>query len=140
MPDRLVLDLGGVGQIAALAWPDGGVPEEVSRSPLLWPLDAAELEDLRWYLEDYLLAPFGVWEERGPAVRARLAGWGNRVFEAVFGEGPARFAYQRARDRGLELVFRAERAGTAGIALGVDARRLGAGSSRSPEACHGPCQ
>jgi tetratricopeptide (TPR) repeat protein len=102
----LVVDLGGDGQAGVLSWPDGGLPEEVSRAPLAWPLDAQELEDLRWYLEDYLLAPFGVWEDRGPAVQARLAGWGEQVFGSVFGAGPARFAYERARDKGLEVVFR----------------------------------
>ena len=78
----------------------------VSRAPLAWPLDGDALEDLRWYLEDYLLAPYGVWEERGPAVREKLATWGDEVFGSVFGAGPARDAYQRARDRGLEVVFR----------------------------------
>jgi hypothetical protein len=69
MGDRLVVDLGGDGQAAVLSWPVDGLPEEVARAPL----DADALEDLRWYLEDYLLAPFGVWEERGPAVREKLA-------------------------------------------------------------------
>jgi hypothetical protein len=54
------------------------------------PLDETALEDLRWYLEDYLAAPFGVWEDRGPAVQGRLAGWGDLVFGSVFGAGPAR--------------------------------------------------
>ena len=49
----------------------------MSRAPLTWPLDTDALEDLRWYLEDYLLAPFGVWEDRGPTVRDKLSGWGG---------------------------------------------------------------
>ena len=69
MPDRLVVDLGGDGRVAVLSSPDGGFAEEVSRSPLAWPLDDGALEDLRWYLEDYLLAPYGVWEDRGPDVQ-----------------------------------------------------------------------
>ena len=44
---------------------------------------ADALEDLRWYLEDYLLAPFGVWEDRGPAV----AGQAGRVGEPGFRVG-----------------------------------------------------
>ena len=111
MPDRLVVDLGGDGQASVLAWPDRGLPEEVARVPLAWPLDADALEDLRWYLEDYLQAPFGVWEEHGPAVRDKLAEWGDRVFAAVFGAGPAWDAYQRARDRGLEVVFQSAEPG-----------------------------
>ena len=36
---------------------------------LVWPLDADVLvEDLRWDLEDYLQAPFGVYGYRGVAV------------------------------------------------------------------------
>ena len=80
MPDRLLVDLGGDGQAVVYLWPDSGLPEEVSRAPLTWPLDADALEDLRWYLEDYLLAPFGVWEDRGPAVRDKLSGWGDLGF------------------------------------------------------------
>jgi tetratricopeptide (TPR) repeat protein len=115
LPDRLVVDLGGDGQAGVLWWPEGGLPEEVSRAPLGWPLDAEALEDLRWYLEDYLLAPFGVWEDRGPAVLGKLAGWGDLVFGSVFGGGQARDAYQRARDRGLEVVFRSAEPGLLGL-------------------------
>ena len=104
--DRLLVDLGADSQAAVLLWPDGGLPEQVSQTSLAWPLDGDALEDLRWYLEDYLLAPFGVWEDRGPAVQAKLAEWGDLVFGSVFGSGPARDAYQRARDQSLELVFR----------------------------------
>jgi tetratricopeptide (TPR) repeat protein len=96
-------------------WPEGGLPEEVSRGPVAWPLDAGAQEDLRWYLEDYLLAPFGVWEDRGPAVRGKLSGWGDQVFRSVFGTGPARDAYQRARAGGLEVVFRSAEPGLLGL-------------------------
>ena len=115
MPDRLVVDLGADGQATVLTWPDGGMPEQVSQAPLTWPLDADALEDLRWYLEDYLQGPFGVWEERGPAISEKLAGWGDLVFESVFGTGKARDAYQRARDRNLELVFRSAEPGLLGL-------------------------
>lgn len=72
-----------------------------------WPLDAEALEDLRWYLEDYLTAPYGVYEDRGARIEARLPGWGGDVFETVLPPGPARDAYARARDGGeVELVLR----------------------------------
>jgi hypothetical protein len=60
MTDRLVVDLDAM--------------------PLTWPLDEDALEDLRWYLEDYLTAPFGVYGDRGSAVEARLADWGRAVY------------------------------------------------------------
>ena len=51
------------------AWLDGELPEPVGDPvELAWPLTAEELEDLRWYLEDYLRAPFGVYEDRGPRI------------------------------------------------------------------------
>ena len=125
LPNRLLVDLGGDSLAEVLSWPDGGLPELVARGPLTWPLTPDALEDLRWYLEDYLLAPFGVWEDRGPAVREKLAGWGEQVFESVFGPGPARDAYQRARDRGLEVVFRPADPGL--LALPWELMRDGAG-------------
>ena len=125
MADRLVIDLGTNGQAGVLWWPGGGMPEPVSAVPLAWPLDADALEDLRWYLEDYLLAPFGVWEDRGPEVRGKLTGWGDAVFSAVFGPGPARDAYQRARDGGLEVVFRSAEPGL--LALPWELMRDGSG-------------
>jgi tetratricopeptide (TPR) repeat protein len=103
------------GQARVSSWPEGGLPEEVSRAPLAWPLDGDALEDLRWYLEDYLLAPYGVWEDRGPAIREKLVGWGDQVFGSVFADGPARFAYERARDRGLEVLFRSADPGLLGL-------------------------
>lgn len=71
MPDRLIVDLGTDGLATIGVEPGGGLYERVSQASLAWPLDADAdadaLEDLRWYLEDYLLAPVGVWEDRGPA-------------------------------------------------------------------------
>jgi tetratricopeptide (TPR) repeat protein len=104
--DRLLVDLSADGQVTVSIWPEGEAPEAVSHASLGWPLGNGALEDLRWYLEDYLRAPFGVWEDRGPQIQEQLDGWGEAVFGSVFGSGPARYAYERARDRRLELVFR----------------------------------
>jgi hypothetical protein len=113
--DRLVVDLGGDGQAGVLWTPGRGPAEEVSRGPLVWPLDGGALEELRWYLEDYLLAPFGVWEEHGPLIAERLVGWGEQVFGSVFGAGLAGDAYRRARDRELEVVLRSVDPGLLGL-------------------------
>ena len=79
--------------------------------PFVSPFGKDEREDLRWYLEDYLIAPFAVYEQRGQAVQAKLAGWGQALFEQVFGSGkPGRDAYQRARDGECTLVVRSHSA------------------------------
>jgi len=108
--DRLFVDLTDDGRVSVGTWLDGELPGGAAGEPVAlgWPLDADALEELRWYLEDYLRAPFGVYEDRGPGVAARLASWGQAVFGAVFGPGPARDAYQRMRARpaGVQVVFR----------------------------------
>ena len=110
MADRLFVDLTADGRISVGTWLEGELPGGAAGEPcaLAWPLDADALEELRWYLEGYLRAPFGVYEDRGPEVAARLASWGRAVFGAVFGPGPARDAYQRIRARpaGVQVVFR----------------------------------
>jgi len=110
MADRLLVDLIGDGRVSVGAWLDGEHQGGAAGKEyeLTWPLQAGVLEELRWYLEDYLLAPFGVYESRGPAAAAQLPGWGEAVFEAVFGSGPARDTYQRMRacPGGLRVMFR----------------------------------
>ena len=109
--DRLLVDVGVDGRVSVSTWRDGELPDAPVGEPaeLDWPLDGDALEELRWYLEDYLRAPFGVYEERGPQVAARLPGWGEAIFAALFGVGgPARDALVRLRARGTatEIVFR----------------------------------
>jgi len=81
MTDRLLVDLGADGRVSVSTLFDG----ELSPNPagesfkLAWPLDTDAPEDLRWYLEDYLRAPFGVYGERrtadrGPADRVGAGG------------------------------------------------------------------
>ncbi|MER5756028.1 SAV_2336 N-terminal domain-related protein [Streptomyces sp. NPDC002088] len=97
--DRLLLHVSTPGALRVTWWPAGSVqPAWVSDTvEMTWPLQGHELEELRWYLEEYLRAPFGVYGERGPQVAAQLQSWGEKVFEAVFGTGSARDAYMRAR-------------------------------------------
>src|SRR5262249_5407296 len=67
--------------------------------------------------------------------------WGEQVFGSLFGGGAARFAYERARDRGLELVFRSPEPGLLGLPWelmrgphGPVALRLAGGSRALPVA------
>jgi tetratricopeptide (TPR) repeat protein len=113
--DRLLVDLRAGARVAVSAWPEGGVPETVAEMPLAWPLDDHALEHLRWYLEDYLTAPFGVWEDRGPWVADQLAAWGGEVFASVFSHGAARDAWRQFTGRHVEIVFRSAAAELLGL-------------------------
>ena len=103
---RLLVDLDAGGHVSVGIWPEGRSLETISRASLNWPLDETALADLRWYLEEYLRAPFGVWEDRGPRIEKQLASWGEAIFGCMFGAGPARDAYQLAREQDLALVVR----------------------------------
>jgi tetratricopeptide (TPR) repeat protein len=109
MTDQLIVDLTPDGRASVTARLEGdGLPVPAPTFELAWPLGEGALDDLRWYLEDYLVLPSGVYGERGQKVRERLAQWGADVFGAVFGSGPASDAYMRVRSRaaGTKLVFR----------------------------------
>ena len=124
MADRLFVDLTADGRVSVGTWLDGELPGGVAGEPctLAWPLDADVLEELRWYLEDYLRAPFGVYESRGPEVAARLPAWGEAVFGAVFGAGSGAGCLPavRARPAGVQVVFRSGVGAVAWAAVGAD--------------------
>ena len=108
MTGRLIVDLGEDGMLTVGTLGGGGeLPVAGKPAALSWPLAGGVLEGLRWYLEDYLLAPYGVYEDQGSRIAASVRGWGEQVFSSVFGSGPARDAYLGMRARGdVELVFR----------------------------------
>ena len=93
---------------------------------LAWPLDDDALEDLRWYLEDYLRAPFGVYEDRGPAIAAALPGWGEALFERGCSvrapRGMRTCACEPRARAGVEVVFASASPALAGVAVGAAAR------------------
>lgn len=71
-------------------------------------MSGAELEDLRWYLEDYLRAPYGVYGTMGARIADLLPAWGENMFTALFGSGAGREAYLGFRTRAvgeLEIVL-----------------------------------
>lgn len=118
---RIVMDLGADNRLTASVELDGvpepgpiGDPVDFS-----WPLDADTQEDIRWYIEDYLRTPFGVYDDRGTRIAARFEEWGCRLFHSLFGSQPVLEAYQRARDSGcaMELVVRCAAAGPLPLAL-----------------------
>ena len=109
MTDRLVVDLSADGAVRVASVLDGELPSFGEAAALKWPLGGDALEDLRWYLEDYLIVPYGVYEDRGARIARELDGWGRKMFGALFGTGQARDAYLRMRARGdVEVVFRSD--------------------------------
>jgi tetratricopeptide (TPR) repeat protein len=106
--ERLVFDLSADGMAAGIVPADESMPADARRGTFEWPLDDGVLEDLRWYLEDYLQAPFGVWEDRGPRIQSQLAGWGELMLGSLLGDSPARDVYQKARERSLEVVIQSD--------------------------------
>jgi hypothetical protein len=83
------------------------VPGLGHAEPFEPPLRSKELEELRYYLEDYLTAPFGVDEERGARAKRTLPTWGTRLFESLSLDVVARRdEYERAIEAGRsELWF-----------------------------------
>jgi tetratricopeptide (TPR) repeat protein len=109
MPNRLLVEELSEGQVQVGFRRAGQDFDEVAGQPVPFssPFEPAEREDLRWYLEDYLIAPFAVYEQRGQAVQAKLAQWGRALFDGVFGAGkPGRDAYLKSREGECELVLR----------------------------------
>ncbi|WP_330262019.1 CHAT domain-containing protein [Streptomyces sp. NBC_00539] len=119
MTDRLLVECEADGLVTVREWPSGELYPMVAAqaASLRWPLDKHDLAELRWYLEQYLRAPFGVYGDRGSAVETQLPVWGARIFQAVFGAGLARDAYVRARARGgpIEVVILSATAGPLGL-------------------------
>ncbi|UBU15048.1 tetratricopeptide repeat protein [Nonomuraea gerenzanensis] len=109
MVDRLLLDIADDGMLSVSMWPAGELPQPVGEpAPLVLPLDRDSLEDLRWYLEDYLRHPYAGYADRGSGIAARLPAWGEGLFHAVFGTPETRAAYAAVRARGdhAEVVIR----------------------------------
>ncbi|MEV4767741.1 tetratricopeptide repeat protein [Micromonospora humida] len=123
LTERLMLDLSPDGHVLLQSWPSGEYPSSVSGlPPLAWPLTDAQLAELRWYLENYLQEPFGVYGEHGPQLAAQLPVWGAQIFAAAFPTGSAREAWVRARARAealgsglVEIVVRSASADLLGL-------------------------
>ncbi|KAA9373900.1 tetratricopeptide repeat protein [Microbispora cellulosiformans] len=112
------MKVGADGRASVLVWLEGeGFPRPAGDPvEMAWPLDAQALEDLRWYLEDYLRYPYAYFE-RGSDIAARLPLWGEGIFEAVFGSALFRAAYATVRARGnpVEVVVQSTEAQWLGL-------------------------
>ncbi|MFO0758973.1 MAG: CHAT domain-containing protein [Byssovorax sp.] len=68
------------------------------------PLGAIEAADLRWYLEDYGIWPFGVFKKRATGIEDNLKVWGKKLFDAVLGRAEGSEAFKAWR--GVDNVDR----------------------------------
>ncbi|OLT30517.1 hypothetical protein BJF83_24720 [Nocardiopsis sp. CNR-923] len=109
MVDRLIIDITPDGAVAvSVKWAHETEAARIGEPALVeWPMDAPALEDLRWYLEDYLRWPFGAYADKGQAVAEKMTEWGTALFDTVFAPGPWREAYGalRARATPAEIVI-----------------------------------
>ena len=110
--DELVLELrdpwhvevaGGVVRATAIATlrfqpadPQPADPQaraiESRRYTVTAPLGPVELNDLRWYLEEFALWPVGVFAQRAARTEADLPGWGQALHAAALGSPAAQGA------------------------------------------------
>ncbi len=56
------------------------------------PLGPIEADDLRWYLEKYVIWPAGIFTDRAARVEAQLPQWGEALFNAALGDEAAQRA------------------------------------------------
>ena len=59
--------------------------QESQPFPLRLPLTGDDMEELRWYLEEFMQFPLGGEKTKAAAVERKLKGWGEALFQALFG-------------------------------------------------------
>lgn len=51
--------------------------------PFIAPLSPVASDDLKWYLEQYSVWPYGAFRERAAEVEAKLSAWGQALYQAI---------------------------------------------------------
>ncbi|WP_420629084.1 tetratricopeptide repeat protein [Candidatus Leptofilum sp.] len=65
-------------------WVDANGPLSDS-FPLVLPMNSDNVEELRWYLEEFMQFPLGGERTKAAAVERKLKTWGEALFNALFG-------------------------------------------------------
>ncbi|MEH2301891.1 MAG: hypothetical protein V7K88_23625 [Nostoc sp.] len=73
------------------------------------PFDQENAAELRWYLEDYLKFPYGIFPDNAAKIEQKLQQWGQHLFELVF----------RSTEKGREFFQEATRDGLDKCELGI---------------------
>ncbi|OYD94796.1 hypothetical protein CDG76_15535 [Nostoc sp. 'Peltigera membranacea cyanobiont' 210A] len=87
-----------------LSWQRGyESPRLAPEVPFQQPFDEKNAAELRWYLEDYLKFPYGIFPDNAVKIEQKLQHWGQQLFELVFrSTEKAREFFQEATREGLD--------------------------------------
>lgn len=86
-------------------------------TPISAPLGKVDLENVRWYVEDFLMLPLGAEIERARRIEKQLRAIGHALYDQVFATRLAGQALERVIEEGGWLEIAAE-AGTSAAPLG----------------------
>ncbi|BAY26859.1 TPR repeat-containing protein [Calothrix sp. NIES-2100] len=92
------------GETIQLSWQRGyESPRLAPEVRFQQPFDEDNLTDLRWYLEEYLRFPYGIFPDNAAKIEQKLQHWGQELFELVFrSTEKAREFFQEATREGLD--------------------------------------
>ncbi|MGB6296540.1 MAG: CHAT domain-containing protein, partial [Rivularia sp. (in: cyanobacteria)] len=91
------------GENIQLSWQRGqAAPRFADAVTFEHPFDKQALIDLRWYLEEYLRFPYGIFPDEAAKIEQKLQAWGEELFKLVFRSSEkAREFFQAATSDGL---------------------------------------
>ncbi|MHC5734318.1 tetratricopeptide repeat protein [Nostoc sp.] len=93
-----------------LSWQRGyESPRFASEVAFQQPFDEENAAELRWYLEDYLKFPYGIFPDNAVKIEQKLQHWGQQLFELVF----------RSTEKGREFFQEATREGLDNCELSI---------------------
>ncbi|MDZ8139136.1 MAG: tetratricopeptide repeat protein [Nostoc sp. DedQUE04] len=98
------------GETIQLSWQRGYEnPRLAPAVSFQQPFDEENAAELRWYLEDYLQFPYGIFPDNAVKIEQKLQHWGQQLFELVF----------RSTEKGREFFQEATRQGLDKCELGI---------------------
>ncbi|MGV0108028.1 hypothetical protein NSTCB13_06939 [Nostoc sp. DSM 114160] len=98
------------GETIQLSWQRGyESPRLAPEVAFQQPFDEENAAELRWYLEDYLQFPYGIFPDNAAKIEQKLQQWGQELFELVF----------RSTEKGREFFQEATRDGLDKCELGI---------------------
>jgi hypothetical protein len=93
-----------------LSWQRGqATPRMTDPVSFQHPFNEQALTDIRWYLEEYLRFPYGIYPDQATEIEHQFQAWGQQLFELVF----------RSTEKGRDFFQEATRAGLDDCELGI---------------------